>query len=241
MASVRMTNELRDDIRRAAERAYSLSNPEPKPSNEYVTAVRAAIICSPEQTFLRDVKILGKERGVDKMNRYGINILPQTPKEAITGVELRVKNAGGDHSQRDAHRNYRETTVKFDTPMTDYLIFDNSNHRWGDPVTWVDDMRIEDKTLLMEHFHAFLELNETWATARRTYEHSIRELVSECTTLKQLLEIWPAAESLVPANKIQKMHTKVTRAQRAAAIKEEICFDPTIANQAVLTAKMLGG
>jgi len=61
------------------------------------------------------------------------------------------------------------------------------------------------------------------------------------TTLKQLLEVWPAAESLVPADKIQKMHVKVTRKQKAAQIKEEISFDPTVANQAVLTAKMLGG
>jgi len=235
-----MTNELRDDIRRAAEKAYSLSNPEPKPNNEYIAAVRAAIVNSPEQTFLRDVTILGKERGVDKMSRYGMNILPQPPKEAVTGINLRVKNAGDAISQSNANRNFKETNVKFDTPMAGYLEAIEGS-RWGDPIAWVDDMRIEDKTVLMEHFHAFLELNETWSTARRAYEHSIRELVSECTTLKQLLEIWPAAESLVPANKIQKMHTKVTRAQRAAAIKEEICFDPTIANQAVLTAKMLGG
>ena len=121
MASVRMTNELQLDICRNAERAFSLSNPEPKPSNEYVTAVRAAIVNSPEQTYLRDINILGKERGVDKMSRYGMNILPQPPKEAVTGINLRVKNAGDAISQSNAHRNYRETNVKFDTPMAGFL------------------------------------------------------------------------------------------------------------------------
>ena len=88
---------------------------------------------------------------------------------------------------------------------------------------------------------AVLKLSQEHDVARETYERSIRDLVTRCTTLKQLLEIWPAAESLVPTDKIQKLHTKVTRIERATQIKEEIRFDPTIANQAVLTAKMLGG
>ena len=240
MASVRMTNELQLDICRNAERAFSLSNPEPKPSNEYVTAVRAAIVNSPEQTYLRDINILGKERGVDKMSRYGMNILPQPPKEAVTGINLRVKNAGDAISQSNAHRNYRETNVKFDTPMAGFLEAIEGS-RWGDPIAWVDDMRIEDKTQVLEYFHAFKKLSQEHDVARETYERSIRDLVTRCTTLKQLLGIWPAAESLVPTDKIQKLHTKVTRIERATQIKEEIRFDPTIANQAVLTAKMLGG
>ena len=239
MASVRMTNELRDDIRRKAEEAYSLANPHPKPSNKYVTAVLDAVRHSPEQTFLRDIKKLGEERAVDSDTRYGQNILPHKPKEVVTGLELRIKTLTG--VMRVHGRDYKETTIKFDTPIADYLVVDGDRHRWSDPVVWINDLRLEDKTQIIEYFEAHLKSTEEHNQAKGLYDQSIYNLVSTCTTLKQLLEVWPAAESLVPANKIQKMHTKVTRKQRAATIKEEISFDPTIANQAVLTAKMLGG
>ena len=239
MASVRMTNELRHDIRRKAEEAYGLANPEPKPNNEYVAAVRAAIVNSPEQTYLRDIKKLGEERELDKDTRYGQNILPHKPREAVTGVDLRIKTLAGVVSNRD--RDYKDCTVKFDTPLTNYLVVDGDRHRWGDPTVWINDLHNEDKTQIIEYFEAHRKADEEHTVARRNYENSIRDLVNNVTTLKQLLEIWPAAESLVPNDKIQKMHVKVTRAQRAAAIKEEVCFDPTVANQAVLTAKMLGG
>ena len=240
MASVRMTNELRDDIRRKAEEAYSLANPHPKPSNKYVTAVLDAVRHSPEQTFLRDMKKLGEERAVDSDTRYGQNILPHKPKEVVTGIELRIKTSPSPTTMR--HRpDYKETTIKFDTPIADYLVVDGDRHRWSDPVVWINDLRLEDKTQIIEYFEAHLKSTEEHNQAKGLYDQSIYNLVSTCTTLKQLLEVWPAAESLVPANKIQKMHTKVTRKQRAATIKEEISFDPTIANQAVLTAKMLGG
>jgi hypothetical protein len=239
MASVRMTNELRHDIRRKAEEAYELANPRPKPNNEYVAAVRAAIVDSPEQTYLRDIKKLGEEREVDASTRYGQNILPHTPRESVTGIDLRIKTLAGVVSRHN--NDYKDVTIKFDTPLTNYLVVDGDRHRWGDPTVWINDLRVEDKTQIIEYFDAHQKADEDYTMSRRNYESSIHDLVNNVTTLKQLLEIWPAAESLIPNDKIQKMHVKVTRAQRAAAIKEEVCFDPTIANQAVLTAKMLGG
>ncbi len=235
MASVRMTNELRLDIRRDAERAYELANPQPKPSNAYVAAVREAILNSPEQTYLRDIYKLGEERGVTKGKRLGPNIVPRTPKDVLTGIDLRHKASLG------TGRDYTNTNIKFDTPLHGYLVVDDDRHRWGDPTVWINDLRAEDKTQIIEHFETHQKTEEDYNIARRHYEGSICDLLNSVTTLKQLLEIWPAAESLVPNDKIQKMHVKVTRAQRAAEIKEEVCFDPTVANQAVLTAKMLGG
>ena len=239
MASVRMTNDLRSTVCRSASKAYGLANPEPQPSNEYVAAVRAAILNSPEQTFLRYMQKLGAEFNVDKGSRVGDNILPYAPSDAPTGIDLRIKQKTGNRIV--ARQEYKEVTILFNTPFTERLQVNVNGHRWGYPTVWIDDLSNEDKTKIIEYFEAHNTAEEEYRTSRRVYESSIRDLLDKCTTLKQLLEIWPAAESLVPADKIQKMHTKVTRIQRAAEIKEEVSFDPTIANQAVLTAKMLGG
>ena len=238
MASVRMTNELRTDIRRAAEKAYELSNPEPSPSNAYIELVRNAIINDPGQAFMRSMLNQGNLLGLD--SRYGYQVLPSKPKENVTAVDLRITTLAGAISGSRSN-NYKQTTIRFASPIVDFLLLNQDQLRWGVPHMYINDFRDEDKSEIIEKFENHRTAEEAHATSQNQYNRSISNLVEQCTTLKQLLEIWPAAESLVPANKIQRLHTKVTRIERAKQIKEEISFDPTFANQTVLTAKLLGG
>jgi len=240
MASVRMTNELRSDIRRKAEKAYELSNPEPSPSNAYIELVRNAIINDPGQTFMRSMLNQGNLLGLD--SRYGYQILPSKPKDIVTAVNLRITTlAGAMSGSRSNRHDYKETAIRFASPLVDFLLLNKDQLHWGVPSIYINDFRDEDKSEIIEQFENHRTAEEAHTTLQNQYNRSISNLVEQCTTLKQLLEIWPAAESLVPANKIQRLHTKVTRIERAKQIKEEISFDPTFANQTVLTAKLLGG
>lgn len=234
MASVRMTSELRNTIRRNADKAYTLSNPEPKPNNEYIALVVQAAVNEPAQKFLREMKTKGEELSLKDDERYGGNVLPLKSAQPLTQLILRCVD--DDNLRR---RDYKESYINLNTPLKDYLQVSPTTYR--DPILWIEDCRHDEQTKLREHFEAYRTSKAKWHGAENDYRSSIANLVNKCTTLKQLLEVWPAAESLVPHDKIQQMHTKVTRADRAATIKEEVCFDPTIANQAVLTAKMLGG
>jgi hypothetical protein len=234
MASVRMTQEMRSNIRRAAENAYELSNPEPKPNNAYIAAVKQAVLNSPEQKFLK--RMANEGRAENLHLRKGKNLLPEKNKEDVTAVELRLasRDAGGN-------RDYKETVVQFDVPLSEYWVVEQTYNRWGNPTVYVNDLATEDKHNISEMFETFQDTVIEWKKASRNYNGSISDLLENCSTLKQLLEIWPAAESLVESEKLAKMHVKVSRKERAQQIKDEICFDPTIANQAVLTAKLLGG
>jgi hypothetical protein len=236
MASVRMTNELRDTIRRNAENAYDLANPEPKPSTEYIDRVRKAVINSPAQKFLKDMAELGAERGITKLENGKQKIVPFANKDPITGVDLKRK-APSQGNPLHAERH----TIKFATQMHKYYVTEENYNRWGNPDVWVEDFEDDDRLEIMDLFAKHEAAHDTWFGEKQSYERSIRDLLDSVTTLKQLFEIWPAAESLVPADKIQKMHTKENRKQQAQRVREEVNFDPTIANQAVLTAKMLGG
>lgn len=234
MASVRMTQDLRAAIRGKAEEAYHMANPRPKPNNAFIAELRNAIINSPEQIFLREIKKMGEQRGLDKENRQGPDILPYGRNEPVTAIDLRQETTSDNNFPNHVH-------IQFDTPLTEYLVVKGDRYNWGLESVAIGDLDNSHKVSIYEQYMAFHKTNMDHEIARGAYEKSIRELVNSCTTLKQLLEIWPAAESLVPNDKIQKMHTKVTRVERAAAIKEKVCFDPTVANQTVLTAKMLGG
>jgi hypothetical protein len=233
MASVRMTHELRMQIRHNSESAYDTANPKPQPNNEYIDKVRSAVVNSPEQKFLKDMADLGEQRGLKA--HHGRNVLPRANRDDITAVSLRslIETSG----QRD----YTEQSITFNTPMSKYWVTEETNVRWGNPTVYIQDLSKEDAREVVEMFDKHEQDLEEWHEAKQNYDGQIRGLLDKCTTLKQLLDIWPAAESLVPSEKLQKMHVKVTRKERAEQVKEEINFDPSVANQTVLTARLLGG
>ena len=72
------------------------------------------------------------------------------------------------------------------------------------------------------------------------FRRSVRDLLEQCNTVKQLLTAWPAASKLLPDAVIQKMHEKVERKFDAEAAKARANFDPTEANTTMLTAALLG-
>lgn len=238
MASVRMTIQLGDDIYRAARDAYDTANPQPKPSNEFVEAVRNAIENSPVQKFLAKVSEDARDQELTSEYLYGINCSPKRDDVANIRVKLRsltnVVSNGRTGNDPDCN-------ITLATPMHYYKLRDEGYYSYNDAAVYINDFRDEDKSDLIDMFTKFKDSEKAHEEAKNQYQKQIKDLVRKCTTLKQLLQIWPGAETLVPQSKLQELHRKVTRAQRAQTIKEEISFDPTVANQAVLTAKLLGG
>ena len=232
MASVRMTNELRYKVRIAAREAYEMAHPEPQPSSDFLEALRHAIYDSPIQTYYREMTSRAKIMGIDKTYKNASRrILPCERRDLITKIELR-KAVG---------TTYNEIILSLDMPLNNYLVNPELKRDWGREVIYIDDLREAEKTEILEKFNQLRASVSDHHEKEGAYNDQIDKLLNSCTTLKQLLEIWPAAESLVPSDKIQKMHVKVTRKQKAQQIAEEISFDPSVANQTVLTAKMLGG
>lgn len=224
MASVRITNNLRDEIFRAAKKAYTLAHPQVEASTNFVSLVKQAVQNSPQQKYLRHCVEKGVEMGIDKQ-KEGQTLMPKEA-EGITRVRLgRTEEPGW-------------CEIKFNTPIE--FLTSKTNPYYRDSTIYIDDLAPQDQPEILDLFLKLREDEREHYSNSSDYHQSIRDLLDKCTTLKQLFEIWPAAESLVDQKYIQKMHTKVTRVKRAEQIKEEINFDPTIANQAVLTAKMLG-
>ena len=232
MASVRMTNELRYKIRIAAREAYEMAHPVPQPSSDFIAALRHAIYNSPIQTYYREMTSRAETMGIDKTHKNGTRLLvPCERRDPITQIELRKAEG----------TTFNDMNIKLEMPLKNYLVNPELKRDWGHEVIYIDDLREAEKTEILENFNQLRASVSDHHEKESEYNIQIDKLLDSCTTLKQLLEIWPAAESLVPSDKIQKMHVKVTRKQRAQQIREEISFDPSVANQTVLTAKMLGG
>lgn len=246
MASVRLTEELRGKIKRNAMDKFELANPEPKISNEQMVHLRNAVTESKVQKYFSSVSRLAKAADFnfdwDKSTYRKTNYEVPAQYNDITRLEMSWdRDHVIDGVVTDQVR--EEIEIELDSPITLFGTPSNysTHYRNNANTVHVDVLQDHHKTQTIETLNSLHSAISTKYTTQREYESQIKELLDECTTLKQLLDIWSAAESLVPPEYLQRMRIKVTRATRAKEIKDNVSFDATLANQTILTAKVLGG
>ena len=231
MASVRLTSELRNDIHKNATNAFKTANPEPKASTAFEQKLRDAIPRMPSQEALAKAKtILNPIFDRDNKNVTFDNKHFHIVERTISKADVYVP----EQFQRRI-----SVRVEFSAPIQ---IFGKKYESYYGPEDdiLIEDLSESDKSEITNNVNELVQRRKEHQSKSEDYSHKIRELLHKCGTLKQLLEIWPAAESLVPPHKISRMHEKVTRKQRAAQVREEINFDADEVNQVVLTAKLMG-
>ena len=233
MASVRMSNELRAQMKRAAIDAWNVANPQPKASAEFANELVLLIKNSEGQQNAAKVHEAGKNKKFG--TSFGFvkeNIINKRETDSFAFI-WDLSGRPGEAAGMD--------TVRIELPLKTEIF--TNDHYYGLKL-YASDITSEahDNYVSLKSKHSDLwNRVDQYSTNRGEFEHQIQQLLWHCNTLKQLLEAWPAAESLVPQNLLQKMHEKVTRKQTAARVKEDINFDDTTANKALLAAKMLGG
>ena len=241
MASVRLSEDLRNRIHRNAMEAFDVANPQWKPTTDFQTKIKEAIRTSGFQELAKEIETKVNVNGLKlEKDHYGLaNIIPE--KIDVTSIEL-IK----PKSQEDVDNglvSYARDSVSlemdFETPVNLYARKGHYGHFSN--VVDVRTFEQEHTMWVTEDMVKALLAKKAWREKRDNYFSKLRSLLDNCNTLKQLLETWPAAESLVPSEKIQQMHTKVSRNQAAKQRREAIEFDADEANQTVLTAKLMGG
>jgi hypothetical protein len=228
MASVRMTNELRSNIRNRAMQAFDTARPCPKPSTWLADRMRDAIINSePYKTLQR----LWDTREQHSFVSFGGYPKPLN-REATSHVSVSSERGFTQSGQ------LASSTLVFEfAPQLN--IYRES--RWGYPEVRFEELPANFIQDLATPCYELCQDIKTHAANKHEYELKISDLIVQCGTVKQLLLAWPAAESFVPSEHMNRMYTKVNRKQRAQEIKEEVNFDDTFVNEIVLTAKLVGG
>lgn len=225
MASVRMTRELRTKIYDKAVELYALANPKPQPSTEFVDLARLAFTTRPAQKTLKEIFNLAEQLKGLKSLKDGNPLVTETEFSTIT---LRLQDT-------DLER------VIIEFPIAVKTLTTQERGYWDRNTVVISELAPEHRTKITELFNGFVARDKKYGDDAHEYQMSIGKLLDSCTTLKGLLEVWPAAENLIPQQAMQKLHEKVTRKQKAAALKEQIVFDDEAANRIVLTAKLMGG
>lgn len=218
MASVRMTNMLRNDILRAACDAFDIANPEPELSNENHRLFREAILAMP---------VLQHIRQFANTEYKSFNFTVPAEKD-VTAIDIHPE---GD---ADSVLGRRYKTIQLQTPMRIYTTV------YSNPDVYIQDMAPEHRAPVQRMVMDLHDRQREHGNKRHSYRTSIKQLLEQCTSVKQFLDAWPAGEQFVPVEAKQRMQQKITRQQRAQQIREEVNFDASDVNEVVLTAKVMG-
>jgi|GEM_PF-5571985 len=225
MASVRMTNDLRDTIYNKAMEAFNSARPEPKPTTELTNLVRDAILSSEPYKALKDQ--------FDRQHSYSFNSFGGPTK----GL-----------SREDCARLYLSSKTGFHLNTTEQLVFEfvpafsiYRTNSWNMPEFNFDELGPQAQSQLLNGCKQAALDKHQYSIERADYSTKIRSLLKQCSTVKQLLLAWPAGESFVPHEAKTRMYERITRVARAQQIKEEVQFDDAFVNEVVLTAKLIGG
>lgn len=240
MASVRLSRDLSGKIARSAMHAFDTANPEVAPSSDFTTKLIAAIQNMPSQIMARKVHEMTKN--VFLQSGKLIQMVPEY--QEVNNIDLysaprNVNETEVANSGRYGSSPHFNENIGLPTPIMCFRNKDSYNS--GSVVMWCEQFTLDTQESIKDLFVTYISDKKALSEKRNKYRNTIHEVLGACNTLKQLLETWPAAESLVPQELIAKMHKKETRVQAARERRESIEFDATLANQVVLTSKLMGG
>ena len=231
MATVRMTQQMAHKIEKAAMEKWETANQSPGKNPAFTTAVRSAVNRMPLIAKMIEISndpVIQEQMAFN--TRLSNAIKPFDSRTEVSGVLLEdIPNT------RDADRKPFSILVEFDTPISvpcidHWMTFDVS----------LKQLNSEDRSTITTLANEANQKQDDYAKSCSDFRMSIRQVIDSCNTVKQLLDVWPAAENLLDAEVIQRLHTKVTRKIDAEAVRERANFDPDAANQVILTSSLLG-
>ena len=246
MASVRLSRELRDQILRTAMLAFRKTNPDPKPTAEFCQKLVTAINNSPVQAAVRRVLQAHTEpNGVVKI--YKSFSMPDLLPQTLNPTTFRLKAVPTNSEERELAkaRNYgREPDLELVVDMpAPVMVFHAPDRYKSDADTLplhISDLSETDQRPILEEMVKLLAEEKLISAKFNSYRSSISDLLNRCNTAHQFVEAWPAGDAFLDNDIKCKMHEKVTRIQSARNRREAVNFDSTVANQVVLTSKLIG-
>jgi len=243
MASVRMTMDLRSKLKHEAVAAWDKVNQPIKPTPAEQEFMHSAFL---ESTFV--AAALATRASTEHLATFSIdNTMQRNMKSHLKSIDHKtsemkyvcgtpVYNDNGERNNSRYNQNSNEYyTIHFDTPR----LFPCMSDSWNQAI-YTSDLPADKVEKANSIIHKYHTAREDFYSKRKVFEDKIKNLLVQCNTVKQAIEAWPGIEKLLPDDVVQKMHVKQTRKQRAAAVRQDVDFDATEANQAILTSNLLG-
>ena len=232
MATVRISQQLYNDIEKSFKAKYESGNPKPSQSPELLNAVRQGLQTMPAilafDTMLASPAI---QQELDTKSELA-TLLSRTKK--LDKTEICIENIT---KHKRGQETGAPTNLYVDLP-TPVKLPNASSYGYYDVDINSFDISIREE--LHTKVAAAVDASDEWDDKFREKIQQVRSILEQCNTVKQLLSVWPGAEKLLSSEVIQKLHTKVKRNVDVEKVLDTSGFDEQEANQVILTANLLG-
>ena len=253
MGSVRLSEELRQTIRRNAKEAFRAGNIEPVMANENQELLITAVENTPIQKAARKMDeymgTFGLKRTMKRSQEQYLAPHKQHPGESgysrnpITLQAPKLCTFSNGTISFQWHESlipdeWRARSTNFAGELN-FTKFDLENpyrkmQFYSDEYNdYYSNVTVDLSTFEEDHVAASLEVllksaerNYLHLKKQREFEAQIRNLLEECNTLKQAIDAWPGVREFAPTDTLQQMYKKNTSVQTAKKGREEINIDP---------------
>lgn len=230
MASVRMSERLRDELLQGVEQKFKIANPKPTTNTTLAGVVQQALLDFPafkkSMEFVTDPDI-AKLAGSGKDSSLK-NFL-QAFRETGVVKSITIKGFLFNGKEQDF------TTEFAGVPPTMHFV-----HRYQQSmiVHLSEFPKAQQDILNVAMTQSATELLD-WEARYKTFMDSARELIKNSNTVGQFLDAWPEAESLLSDNVRQKLNTQSKSTKDLAAAEARAKFDATAASPTLLVAEIV--
>ena len=216
MASVRLGRATRQQIRKAALKAYDIAVVEPKVDNEVIETIWRGIVEHPAhiafQTFV---------------DTHGENFGELTERGTRPTLSSYIELKYGAN---------QDELFELPTERKSWLTRSYNRHSVN-----LDNLHLTEvqRQVVRDKIRAMAQKRSENRDQRRSYERQITALLESCNTLKQLLDAQPSMKEFVPDEMLRELHKKVTRESQARERREIAQVDGDLINRVVLTSKLV--
>jgi hypothetical protein len=230
MVSVRISKDIIDEMKKAAEEKFLLSDPKPTNKTELTDQIleamrempvykkSLALLEDPDVKMMRNTTFSGSLRGM--LDNFAM---------ATNVQELYVIGV------RDPKGTMFNFSAQLKIPVT--MLFAPGYARRMD--IHIDHIEEPTRTTLADAINASVADVQAWQERHTEYTTRVNTLFDACKSTKQLLDAWPSAEVFLPKRIVDKMQNKVENTADLEAKAKREAFSAEGLEEHILIAGIL--
>lgn len=231
MASVRMSDRLRDELKQSIEEKFLVADPKPTMDSSLSQVILDAMLEHPAyqkaSAFLQDPDIKAMATSGSSTSSLAAHL--STFRQ--TRVVKRVGVKGFMFNSKEQEFNIvlaMPATMHFASPYNEFMEVNLADFNPTARTKLEAEMTLKSQELL------------DWGTRHDEYMLAMTNLLNNCNTVGQFLAALPGAESLLKPDIVQKLNTQVKPTKDLAAEAARAAFDSSKVAPTLLAAEIVG-
>lgn len=230
MASVRISRETMQDMKKAAEEKFLLSDPKPTNKTELtdqiLKAAREMPFYKKAVEFLQSAEVVKLRQSISSSSFKTAADTFGAPANCQEVYVIGLKDSKGQPMH---------FSTSLAVPATMFFV-QGYNRRLDIHIDQIDE---PNKQMLIDAINQSTADVQAWQERYNEYTSRVNTLFNACKTTGQLLDAWPAAEVFIPKTVVAKMQQKTTNTADLDAKAKREAFKSEGLDEHILIAGIL--